>query len=978
MANNPQSSGPPQNFGPPMHMQFRPVIPAQPVHHFNPAAPQQYRPGMPTHYTHPPSSQGVPMPYVQSSMPPASGSLQMQQTPPVAPMALSSSYTFATSYGQPPNAVSAPPQYLPPPQMHAAVGPGAGQHWPPSETHHSMPVTQHSSSPAVTAVPPVNGAQPAQSELAASDWQEHTAADGKRYYYNKKTRQSSWEKPAELMTAIERADASTEWKEFTTSEGRKYYYNKVTKQSKWTLPDDLKLAREQAAGASSLGTTSLNIPSAEVPSTTTTSVLTPPVVSAVESSPVPMSAFSSVTPNAMVASGTTAAVVAPSAAPVSSSGTTDAVGGSHISSPVTPLPSVAINMGSGAVDATINTINGSNESSALPNVPPVLDGASVQDLEEAKRGMAIAGKINVTPLEEKTDDEEPLVFASKLEAKNAFKSLLESVNVESDWTWEQAMRVIINDKRYGALKTLGERKQAFNEYLGQRKKQEAEERRIKQKKAREEFTRMLEECEELTSSTRWSKAVTMFEDDERFSAVERSRDREDLFENYLVELQKKERAKAVEEHKRNIIEYKAFLESCDFIKVNSQWRKVQDRLEDDERCSRLEKLDRLEIFQEYIHDLEKEEEEQKKIQKDQLRRTERKNRDAFRELMESDVAAGNLTAKTHWHEYCMKVKDSSPYLAVSSSTSGSTPKDLFEDVTEELEKQYHDDKAQVKEAMKIEKITFMSTWTFETFKDAVLINETIKGISEINLKLIFDELMERQREKEEKEAKKRQRLADNFSDLLYSLKEITASSLWEDCKILFEESPEYRSIDEEDFARQLFDEYVVHLQEKLKEKERRREEEKAKKEKEREEKERRKEKEKEKEKEKRGRKKKEREKEKGKERSKKDEIESENLDLSDNHTTKDRKKEKDKDRKHRKRHHNTVDDGSSEKEEKEESKKSRRHSNDRKKSRKHGYNTDSDSENRHKRHKKDREGSRRNGAYEELEDGELGEDGEIR
>ncbi|RRT61206.1 hypothetical protein B296_00044413 [Ensete ventricosum] len=56
----------------------------------------------------------------------------------------------------------------------------------------------------------------------------------------------------------------------------------------------------------------------------------------------------------------------------------------------------------------------------------------------------------------------------------------------------ETMRVIINDKRYGALKTLGERKQAFNEYLGQRKKQEAEERRIKQKKAREDFTRMLE------------------------------------------------------------------------------------------------------------------------------------------------------------------------------------------------------------------------------------------------------------------------------------------------------------------------------------------------------------------------------------------------------------------------------------------------------------------------------------------------------
>lgn len=130
-----------------------------------------------------------------------------------------------------------------------------------------------------------------------------------------------------------------------------------------------------------------------------------------------------------------------------------------------------------------------------------------------------------------------------------------------------------------------------------------------------------------------------------------------------------ERARMVEEHKRNIVDYKAFLESCDFIKVNgehypstilgifssygwrykfspsvqnmqanSQWRKVQDRLESDPRCSHLEKIDRLQIFQvwflllvfnfsfwmlyftftmlqDYVNDLEKEEEEQRKIKK---------------------------------------------------------------------------------------------------------------------------------------------------------------------------------------------------------------------------------------------------------------------------------------------------------------------------------------------------------------------------
>lgn len=36
-----------------------------------------------------------------------------------------------------------------------------------------------------------------------------------------------------------------------------------------------------------------------------------------------------------------------------------------------------------------------------------------------------------------------------------------------------------------------------------------------------------------------SKAISMFENDERFKAVERGRDREDLFESYIVELERK-------------------------------------------------------------------------------------------------------------------------------------------------------------------------------------------------------------------------------------------------------------------------------------------------------------------------------------------------------------------------------------------------------------------------------------------------------
>lgn len=186
-------------------------------------------------------------------------------------------------------------------------------------------------------------------------------------------------------------------------------------------------------------------------------------------------------------------------------------------------------------------------------------------------------------------------------------------------------------------------------------------------------------------------------------------------------------------------------------------------------------------------------------------------------------------------------------------------------------------------------------------------------------------------------------------------------------------------------------------------KEKEREEKEKRKDKERKEKERDKEKEKDKDRDH------EREREKGKDISRKDEK-IEDVDTVETHGYKDdKKREKDKEKKHRKRHQSTTDDVSSDKDEKEETKKSRRHGSDRKKSRKvrahhldqlfnltdfqmlyskiiymlciilqHAYSPESDGESRHKKLKKDyRDGSKRSG-HEELEDGELGEDGEIQ
>jgi pre-mRNA-processing factor 40 len=173
-----------------------------------------------------------------------------------------------------------------------------------------------------------------------------------RYYYNKRTKQSNWEKPLELMTPLERADASTVWKEFTTPEGKKYYYNKVTKESKWTIPEDLKLAREQAQLASEK--TSLS----EAGST-------PLSHHAASSSDLAVSTVTSVVPS------TSSALTGHSSSPIQAG----------LAVPVTRPPSVApVTPTSGAIsDTEATTIKGDNLSSR--GADDSNDGATAQNNE---------------------------------------------------------------------------------------------------------------------------------------------------------------------------------------------------------------------------------------------------------------------------------------------------------------------------------------------------------------------------------------------------------------------------------------------------------------------------------------------------------------------------------------------------------------------------------------------------------------------
>lgn len=93
--------------------------------------------------------------------------------------------------------------------------------------------------------PPVFGAPPPP-ELAAAfgalasntEWTEHKAPDGRPYYYNQNTKQSSWEKPEALMTPAELLHNQCPWKEYRSDANKVYYHNVTTKETCWEPPPE--------------------------------------------------------------------------------------------------------------------------------------------------------------------------------------------------------------------------------------------------------------------------------------------------------------------------------------------------------------------------------------------------------------------------------------------------------------------------------------------------------------------------------------------------------------------------------------------------------------------------------------------------------------------------------------------------------------------------------------------------------------------
>lgn len=230
------------------------------------------------------------------------------------------------------------------------------------------------------------------------------------------------------------------------------------------------------------------------------------------------------------------------------------------------------------------------------------------------------------------------------ERMTEFRDMLLERSVSAFSTWEKELPKIVFDPRY-LLLTQKERKQCFEKFVRTRADEERQERKNKLKAKKDDFKTLVEEARATGKSTTFSEFAMKYGKDERFKGIEKMKERESLFTEFVTELKKKEKEniKFKQDKIRN-----DFLTLLDEQKFDSkaQWRKVRSKIEKDPRFKAVENTSqREEWFKEHLEQLDKRENADLEKEKEKQERIEASLREREREVRASQAELAKAREK---------------------------------------------------------------------------------------------------------------------------------------------------------------------------------------------------------------------------------------------------------------------------------------------------------------------------------------------
>ncbi|KAF1956243.1 hypothetical protein CC80DRAFT_414032 [Byssothecium circinans] len=415
-----------------------------------------------------------------------------------------------------------------------------------------------------------------------------------------------------------------------------------------------------------------------------------------------------------------------------------------------------------------------------------------------------------------------LQFATPQEAEAAFMKVLKQLKVQADWSWTQTVRVGIKDPNWRAIPDPEKREQAFKKYCDDLRAQEKHKEKDRQAKLRMDFMAMLRSHPEIKHYTKWRTARPILEEETIFRSAKDDNERRQLFDEYIALLKQANAEKEVEDKKTALDGLQSLLQDLD-LEPFTRWQSAEAQLEDSmefnsEKYQSLHRIDVLTTFEKHIRQLQREQNDRVQAENNAKRRIERRNRDAFKQLLSELQENGMLRYGTKWKDIHSTIQNDPRYTAMLGQP-GSTPLDLFWDAMEMEEQKFRTLRRHALNALEQHRFEVTATTPFDDFLKIMRSEPRTANIDDQSVRSIFDYVVakvKRRQDDERRDEEYNERYAmDNLRSVIKRLEPpVSPSDDWQAVRPRVEKTDEYRALKSESLRQSVFDKYMRRLKEK--------------------------------------------------------------------------------------------------------------------------------------------------------------------